>query len=100
MRDAIRFLEAAVPLRLLPMRWPLTVRVGFAFRGRGALCLCCLVAAVTVLVLVSAGGAATGDGGDARSMGWAGGRVGSATSMMLGIGVFRRVCRWCVSVVV
>ena len=70
----IRFRDATLTLlRLLPMIWPLTVRV-FAFR-------------------VGCTRWRTG-AGSAALRGNAAGSRGSSTSRMVGIGVLRLVCRW------
>ena len=94
MRDAV-----VLPLRLLPIHWPLTVRVALDLLGRRGVCGLPSVA-VDVLVTVSAVGVAAVDIDGARATGEGGCLGGSSTYMIAGIGVFRRVCRWCVRGVV
>ena len=83
-----------LPFRLLPIRWPLTVRVALVRRGRRGVLGRWLLVAVDVLVIVLGLGGAEVDIDGARATGGDGSRGGSSTSVIAGIGVFRRVCRW------
>ena len=64
MRDAV-----ALPLRLLPMRWPLTVCVALDFHGRSVVCTRWSAVALLVVVPVSAVGGTAGEFDDARVAG-------------------------------
>ena len=82
------------------MCWPLTVRVALDILGRRGVCGRWLPVAFDVLVTVSTIGGTAGDIDDARAAGGDSSRGGSSTSIIAGIGVFRRVCCWCVRGVV
>ena len=90
----------SVDIRLLldqggdSLAWPLTVRVALVRRGRRGVRGRWLLVAVDVLVTVLGLGGAAVDIDGARATGGDGSRGGSSTSIIAGIGVFRRVCRW------
>ena len=58
-KEAIRLRDAVVlPLRLLPIRWPLTVRVALNLRGRRGVCGLLSVAVDVLVTVLGLGGAA------------------------------------------
>ena len=58
-----------LPLRLLPVHWPLTVHVALDFLGRSVVCVCWLAVTLTVLVTTSAIGGTAGEFDGARTAG-------------------------------